>query len=206
MKTFTYTPQEVALFREHHDVTPNGVAFDWWLVSADGAGFCLIREPQHTDADIEEAQAYLHRQRDVVGKIRIATLQTPNARFWTFYRHGWVKLTLRPGQTLRCGYSAPDDEGYSYDWSSFEHVGDAVIDSWCNGGRDCDGPIRRTGDSICQLTELRAVEAYHQAHELPDKMAPEPHWMHAGKQIMRPAWEKHRDTRVTDTFAQDMGY
>lgn len=68
----TYTLPELEQCKEHHQVTPNGVAFDWWLVSREGAGFCLFREERQTDEDIEEAKAYLRRDRDVVGEIAVA--------------------------------------------------------------------------------------------------------------------------------------
>jgi hypothetical protein len=66
-----YTPEELAAARKYHDVTPNGVAFAWWLAGPAGAGFALMREPHQTDADIDEAGAYLRRERDVVGSIKI---------------------------------------------------------------------------------------------------------------------------------------
>jgi hypothetical protein len=49
------------------DVTPNGIVFDWGLAGPGGAWFYLIREPQHTDADIKAAKAHLRATRDVVG-------------------------------------------------------------------------------------------------------------------------------------------
>ena len=49
-----------------HDVTDNDVAFDWGVTGSTGAWFVLIREPQHTDADIERAKRFLHIHRDVV--------------------------------------------------------------------------------------------------------------------------------------------
>lgn len=70
----TYTRQQMERFRKFHDVTPNGVVFDWWLVSSAGAGFALIREPHHTDQDIEDAKNYLRGARDVV-TLRIARLE-----------------------------------------------------------------------------------------------------------------------------------
>lgn len=69
----TYTQAEVDRFRKYGDVTPNAVAFDWWLVNINGAGFALVREPHHTDADIDAAKAYLRRERDVVN-LKVARL------------------------------------------------------------------------------------------------------------------------------------
>lgn len=69
-----YSREELERFRKYGDVTPNGVVFDWWLVSSAGAGFALIREPHHTDGDIESAKSYLRRERDVV-QLRVARLE-----------------------------------------------------------------------------------------------------------------------------------
>ena len=66
-----YAPELLAAARRIGDVTPNGVAFDWWLVSAEGAGFALLREAQHSDDDIERARRHLLADRDVVGRIRV---------------------------------------------------------------------------------------------------------------------------------------
>ena len=71
-----YSSDEVNRFRKYHQVTKNGVAFDWWLVNCDGSGYCLIREPHHTDADIDEAMRFIKSERDVVGKIKIALVQS----------------------------------------------------------------------------------------------------------------------------------
>lgn len=70
----TFTNYELQKAVKHGDVTKNGVAFDWWLASSAGAGFCLFRESHHTDADIELAKHQLKCDRDVVGPIRVATL------------------------------------------------------------------------------------------------------------------------------------
>lgn len=72
--TTTYTRDEVARFRKHGDVTRNGVVFDWCLVSINGAGFTVIREPHHTDEDIEIAKQQIRSDRDVVW-MRTATLE-----------------------------------------------------------------------------------------------------------------------------------
>lgn len=61
-----YTRKEIERLRNFGDVTKNGVVFDWELVSCEGAGFTLLREAHHTDADIEEAKRQIRRDRDVV--------------------------------------------------------------------------------------------------------------------------------------------
>lgn len=66
----TYTPDELNQAYKHHDVV-KGVAFLWWLVNINGAGFALLREPHHSDEEIQAAKDELHRNRDVVGKIKV---------------------------------------------------------------------------------------------------------------------------------------
>ena len=62
----TYTTTERDRFAKFGDVTKNGVVFDYQLASSAGAAFTLIREPRHTDDDIQIAEEHLRRDRDVV--------------------------------------------------------------------------------------------------------------------------------------------
>jgi hypothetical protein len=61
-----YTPEDLARAKLYHDVTPNGVAFDWWLAGPNGAGFALMAEPHHAPEDIDNAKRHLRAERDVV--------------------------------------------------------------------------------------------------------------------------------------------
>ena len=67
---FTYTPDELAAARKRGDLvvsaSTSGVAFRWWLVGADGAGFALLREPNHSDDNIARAKRWLMNSRDGV--------------------------------------------------------------------------------------------------------------------------------------------
>lgn len=71
----SYTPQQVARLRRLGEMTPNGVVFDYALVSIDGARFTLIREAHHDDDSIRIATRHIRNDRDVVGPIQIATVQ-----------------------------------------------------------------------------------------------------------------------------------
>jgi hypothetical protein len=66
MSSSEYTREEIEKKRQFGDVTKNGVVFDWELASSAGARFRLIREPHHTDRDIEVAKQHLRQDRDVV--------------------------------------------------------------------------------------------------------------------------------------------
>lgn len=61
----TYTQNDVDHARRIGDEVC-GVAFIWDLVSINGAGFTLLREPTHTDEDIARAEAKIRGDRDVV--------------------------------------------------------------------------------------------------------------------------------------------
>lgn len=74
---YVYPPEEVERLRRFKDITPNGVVFDWSLVNIDGASFTLIRESHHTDSDMDLAASQILADRDVVGKIKVATIQVP---------------------------------------------------------------------------------------------------------------------------------
>lgn len=71
----TYTKEDLIKCKSHHDITPNGIAFEWWLASSEGAGFCLLRESHHTREDIAIAKHYLKNDRDVVGRIKVEKVQ-----------------------------------------------------------------------------------------------------------------------------------
>lgn len=73
----TYTPAELEREKRDGNVTANGVVFEWWLISADGAGFALYREPHHTDEDIALAKNLLRNDRDVVKlEVYVPTLRS----------------------------------------------------------------------------------------------------------------------------------
>ena len=145
---------------------------------------------------------------DSVGFTRISN-EPPNARFWTFYHNSWVKLTLRFGQSLAFGFSAPDDEGYSFESNLYTYQRDdrfsdtaplIVLNEWSNGGRDCDGSIRRSGAHFSPLDQLAATESYMEQGE--DKSRS--HFQ--GRRIRRPEWQEFKECRVHDQFAEAAGY
>lgn len=65
-----------------------------------------------------------------------------NARFWVWENGGWIKLTLRPGETLVWMHGGPHEEGYSYTVESWRHNVEAQIITSVSttSSRDCDGP------------------------------------------------------------------
>lgn len=120
-------------------------------------------------------------------------MNPPNARFWVWECDGWVKLTLKPGQTLRYCYGGPHEEGYSYSEQEFEYDADemVVISRYTNNSRDCDGPLDYRSESHCRIDELQA--------EPPDTDDP------YGPRPARPNWQKGESCQ-RDHYAEAMGY
>jgi hypothetical protein len=129
----------------------------------------------------------------------------PTAKFWFYGPHGWVRIKLRYGRSLTHHYYARTDEGYSFeDFTLRYELGDdgktlVIVQDWCSGGRDCDGPIRTSGSLICPLADLAKISAYVEHGEKPSL---DTH----GQPIRRPEWRKHRETRAHDAYAAAAGY
>lgn len=138
----------------------------------------------------------------------------PNARFWTYLQRGWVKITLRPGQTLTWRHFSRDDEGYSYENESWEHSGHEIQCRYEDGGRDCDGPIRHTGRAHCPLDQLAATPAYMEPECVDTQRLRKAgifsfgNWrapIFRGVRISGPAWVKGR-SQTHDAYAEAAGY
>jgi hypothetical protein len=89
-----------------------------------------------------------------------------NARFW-WYCHDWVKITLKPGQTLHHFFSKPTDEGYTAEGVRWVYDDNHVHVETYNDGRDCDGRLERFSESFCPVDKLMSV-TYNEAPPLPD--------------------------------------
>ena len=132
-------------------------------------------------------------------------LARPTVRFWTWECSGWVRLTLRYGQSLNWHYYAPDDEGYSSGGFTltYELADDGftliVKREWGSRGRDCDGPISSSGATFFPLCNRAAVPAYVETGE------PIPRDSH-DHIIYRPHWQEYRATQCHDAYAEAAGY
>ncbi len=95
-----------------------------------------------------------------------------NARFWIWWADGWVKLTLRPGQSLSFGYRGPSDEGWHSHGETYSHEGDRVTSNITTDGRDCDGRFQTFDDFVCQLDQLAAREVWNMQDDRLERRAP----------------------------------
>lgn len=84
--------------------------------------------------------------------------QTRNVRFWTWQK-GWVKITLRPGQSLTTHRSYHNGEGWSWEAVTWTHDHETVTREWGSGGTDCDGRHSSCGKDCCPLDRLAAIES-----------------------------------------------
>lgn len=114
-------------------------------------------------------------------------LSQQTAKFW-FYAAGWVRIRLRPGQTLEWGVSTPTDEGYHSQSVRWTHDGDHVTRILTTDGRDCDGRFSTESLTTCPI----------------DRLAAETHPIHP-KWPATPAWESVR-SRQRDYSAEAAGY
>jgi hypothetical protein len=119
----------------------------------------------------------------------------PNARFWIWTPGGPVKITLRPGQTLRHYQGHATDEGWASEADTWTHQGEFVTNDWCHDGSDCDGRLTRVGSRECKITQLREVPPNYE-------------WMTAEEaelNVIYPQWcEVSRSQR--DEYAELAGY
>ena len=136
----------------------------WFCESDDGADLIVGFGKGATQAEAGRA-ALEDARKDTRSEVRFAVrdcyaeMPGRNARFWAFVNLSWVKLTLKPGQSLAWGTGGRTDEGYSAESSQWEFDGETVLEQWAEWGRDCDGGHERSGERHCTLDMLRAQEA-----------------------------------------------
>lgn len=91
-----------------------------------------------------------------------------NARFWDYCNGGWVKLTLKPGESLSWHKYTPTDEGHQFIQQNWIHNEDFVSYVEYSAGRDCDGLMEYHTTQRAKLNELHSKPAFI---ELPDGRA-----------------------------------
>lgn len=99
-----------------------------------------------------------------------------NARFWVWHNASWVKLTLRPGQSLTAYEGGPTDEGWSYEASTYTHDGEQVTAAYDSQALDCDGRLDRYAESHCPLADLAVRDMYEVCPASENKGIMSPDW------------------------------
>lgn len=116
-----------------------------------------------------------------------------NARFWDFCNGGWVKITLKPHQTLSWENYSNTDEGFSFIRQNWIHNDDMVSYVEYSSGRDCDGPTEYTLIQRARMCDLKSVPVYDYRKG-------------RGKCLFhKPIWSTIKESQ-RDHFAEAMGY
>lgn len=124
-----------------------------------------------------------------------------NARFWTWINDGWVKLTLRPGESLQWFTWNTHNEGWSSECVEWSLEDDVVTRTTETDGSDCDGRLSRSYIDECGIGELASVPAMIQC-EFDEEWDG---WKIDLSQPKRPDWQKVRSGQ-RDYAAEAAGY
>lgn len=116
-----------------------------------------------------------------------AQAQAPNVRFWTYLNQGWVKLTLKQGQTIRHGKAWLTEEGYDSYAREWQHNGDKIGYVYHSAGRDCDGSHSET-----QYLSNSVPMKFEENEYSPSGMVPD--------------WSRAKPSYCYDQFAQMANY
>jgi hypothetical protein len=115
-------------------------------------------------------------------------------RFWVFVNDGFVRLSLKDGQSLKHSWFCRTDEGYDSARTRWTRDGDFITRDYETAGCDCDGPLNTS--NTCRWTPS---DGTFLASEYRD-----------GKQVSFvdtpiPEWQKVCASRQ-DVYAEAMGY
>lgn len=117
-----------------------------------------------------------------------------NARFWVYVNSGWVKVTLRYGDTIEHREGGPTEEGYHVCHMWWTHNGMWVRRNVDHDARDCDGRYMRRHEDFASLVELG---------ELP--LDPDLSSAEDLKDVSRPRWQGE-ESFYRDHTAEAAGY
>lgn len=126
------------------------------------------------------------------------------ARFWLYWNRSFVRLTLKPGETMSFHTGGYHDEGWWRDAETFEYRDGIVYRSVARDSTDCDGRHGSYRDLECPVDKLKAVKPcgwlgnIYQGWELKQKVAGQ-------EGVMLPDWEEE-SAREYDQFAEMMNY
>src|SRR5688572_21903129 len=124
-----------------------------------------------------------------------------NHRFWIWWRDGWVKLTVRPHESLTAARFSHHDEGWSSCSETFTHSPDGVFSTEVHDGRDCDGRLTLTYRRFAKCEDLAKIPAAPKLGSEDNPIHP-PSDYHDGGLIHRPEWKPTKAAEVFDEYAQ----
>lgn len=96
------------------------------------------------------------------------------ARFWVWHNGGWVKLSLREGESLQAVSYRETDEGFCSEWCTWtfepaDHPFAALVrQEYGTRSRDCDGLHEFYSEMVCRKDWLK----YSQSEDSADVFVP----------------------------------
>lgn len=136
---------------------------------------------------------------------------TLTVRFWIYHREGFVRISLRDGQSIEVCSGGANDEGWARHVETWERDGETVVWRECDDGVDCDGRTSYDATYECPVTRL-AVSQYgiRQRSETDRRRAVLAgfDWPESDNEpiaLMRPDWQPVRSGR-RDYSAEASGY
>jgi len=127
------------------------------------------------------------------------------ARFWEHVNGGWVKLTLRAGDTIAHREGGAHDEGYSVTFTSYEYDGKTVTREAHTDARDCDGRMSYSTVVECRVRKLASRAPYVDRDFVPTLHALHDETYCPFPGAMLPSWEAVKRSQ-RDYRAESMGY
>lgn len=123
----------------------------------------------------------------------------PNARFWHWHSSAdqWVKITLKPGQSLEWCDGGPTDEGYHAVVDRWEYLSDrgVIFHSTFTRWRDCDGRGSESRQWVCPVDRLQALDGVETFNDKQEVTVGPP----------RVDWQADGSSQY-DEYAESMGY
>ena len=101
----------------------------------------------------------------------------PNARFWVWHKDAWVRITLRPGQTLEAHVFVRTPEGWVSEFSTWTHRGRYVFWESAINGRNRRGNYVRNVCYYCLLNSLEGRDMFSEMGVAENVGISAPDWM-----------------------------
>jgi len=90
----------------------------------------------------------------------VSTDRIITARFWVFVNEGFVRLSLKDGESIEHTTGGLADEGHGYESTKWERDGEIITRHYIAWGADCDGRYERHSTDTAHIEELERVEHY----------------------------------------------
>lgn len=131
----------------------------------------------------------------------VSTDRIITAHFWVFVNEGFVRLSLKDGQSIEHTTGGPTDEGYYHDCEKWTRDGEIIIREFVSWEADCDGRFETHSTPTAHIEELERNEQYEAVQDDDGWHMPE-----SGRIIcLTPEWVRGRSGQ-RDYSAEAAGY